>query len=179
MEKGKLSTKSSPIVEVIFKTNSQEITRQAINRQAAQQQLTELVERVKNYGTILYLFEPIPSYMSRLAYQHGLKVAKGEVGSDGSNLFAPAPTRLRVKISLPGISGLHIGDLFWVDRIQPNFYLDGVFTTIGLAESITPDGGWITSIEGIFLFLGRFHFAPYFLGKQPKVNRITQPVNFN
>lgn len=157
-------------------TTSAEVRKAMMMRQAQVKNLQAVVERYKNYGTIIYVIEPIPSYMSKLARQHAARIGRGEITGQGSNLFAPAPTRLRVKISLPGIGAIHIGDLFWVDRIQPNFYLDGAFSVIGLVDTITPESGWITNIEGVFMYLGRFHFAQHFKNTQPAPINITNPV---
>jgi len=153
-----------------------EVRKAMIAKSSAISRVKAIVERYLGYGTIMKIIEPIPSHMARMARQHALRIARDPQSKEGTNLFAPAPTQFRIKISLPGIAGIHVGDLFWIDRIQPNFYLDGVFMTIGLAESISPENGWTTNIEGVFTYMGRFHFAEYFKNTQPQLVNFTDPI---
>jgi hypothetical protein len=72
-----------------------------------------------------------------------------------SNAFGAAPGALSISgdIVIPGINGLRVGELFWVDRI-PTFYRTfGAFQIISLEDSIGKDG-WTTKIHARFNYLG-------------------------
>jgi hypothetical protein len=96
---------------------------------------------------LFWYLEPFTDYM----------VANIRKTSDGSssNVFGAAPGALSIKadLELPGINGLRLGELFWLDRI-PSFYRAyGAFIVLGIEEEITPNG-WITKIGSSFYYLG-------------------------
>jgi hypothetical protein len=54
---------------------------------------------------------------------------------------------------LPGINGLRVGELFWIDRI-PSFYRAfGAFQVMSLEDMIGKEG-WTTKIHARFNYLG-------------------------
>lgn len=78
-----------------------------------------------------------------------------EANGNRSNAFGASPGALAINtdITLPGIAGLRIGELFWVDRI-PSFYKAfGAFQIVSIEDSIDV-GGWTTKIGGKFNYLG-------------------------
>ena len=109
--------------------------------------LRDIKRKFPHLGALYRYFEPFTDYM----------VANIRKISDGSssNAFGAAPGALSIKadLELPGINGLRLGELFWLDRI-PSFYRAyGAFIVLGLEEEITP-AGWVTKIGATFYYLG-------------------------
>jgi hypothetical protein len=72
-----------------------------------------------------------------------------------SNAFGAAPGTLSISgdLVLPGINGLRVGELFWIDRI-PSFYRAfGAFQVMSLEDNIG-GAGWTTRIHARFNYLG-------------------------
>ncbi len=72
-----------------------------------------------------------------------------------SNAFGVAPTSLAITadLTMPGIAGLRVGELFWIDRI-PSFYKAfGAFQIMTIEHNITRDG-WVTKVHSRFNYLG-------------------------
>ena len=97
--------------------------------------------------TVFRYIEPFPAWMVR----------RITTNADGkkANAFGAAPGSLAIKgeIVLPGIAGLRVGELFWIDRI-PSFYRAyGAFTTMSLSDEISSDG-WVTKINAVYYYLG-------------------------
>jgi hypothetical protein len=75
---------------------------------------------------------------------------------DMSNAFGSAPGSLSISADLvmPGINGIRVGELFWIDRI-PTFYRTfGAFQIISIEDTIDV-GGWKTKIHSQFNYLGK------------------------
>ena len=126
------------------RTRQLSIQRGEISRE---NRLKEIKRRFPHLKAIYRYFEPFPDYM----------MANIRTTSDGnsSNAFGAAPGTLSIKadLELPGINGLRLGELFWLDRI-PSFYRAyGAFIILGVEEEITPNG-WITKIGSSFYYLG-------------------------
>jgi len=79
-----------------------------------------------------------------------------DANGDKSNAFgsSPASLSLRANLTLPGISGLRVGELFWVDRIPAFYKAFGAFQVISI-EDVIDLGGWQTKINAYFNYLGR------------------------
>lgn len=77
--------------------------------------------------------------------------------SDGSiaNAFGAAPASLSITadLQLPGINGLRVGELFWVDRIPAFYKAFGAFQIISIEEVISVTG-WTTNIHSRFNYMG-------------------------
>lgn len=74
---------------------------------------------------------------------------------NGSNAFGAAPGSLSInaELTLPGINGLRVGELFWIDKV-PSFYrIFGAFQIINIQDVIGRDG-WTTKISAKFNYLG-------------------------
>lgn len=67
---------------------------------------------------------------------------------------APGPLTLSANLTIPGIAGLRIGELFWIDRIPAFYKAFGAFQIISLEDEIGLEG-WQTKIEARFNYLGR------------------------
>jgi len=78
--------------------------------------------------------------------------------SDGvySNAFGAAPSILAISadLAMPGISGLRVGELFWIDRIPAFYKAFGAFQIMSIEHTITT-AGWQTKIHAVFNYLGR------------------------
>jgi hypothetical protein len=67
---------------------------------------------------------------------------------------SPASLSLTADITLPGINGLRVGELFWVDRIPAFYKAFGAFQVMSIEDTIQLDG-WQTKIHSRFAFLGK------------------------
>jgi murein DD-endopeptidase MepM/ murein hydrolase activator NlpD len=94
-------------------------------------------------------------------------------GSDGnrSNAFGAAPGTLSISadFEMPGISGLRIGELFWLDRMPTFYRAFGAFQIISIEDTIGLDG-WKTKIHSRFNFLGT-------LWKEQMLERLRQGID--
>lgn len=74
---------------------------------------------------------------------------------DLSNAFGASPGSLSINVdlTLPGISGLRVGQLFWLDRIPAFYRAFGAFQIISIEDSIATDG-WKTKISAKFNYMG-------------------------
>jgi hypothetical protein len=72
-----------------------------------------------------------------------------------SNAFGASPGSLsiNVELTLPGISGLRVGQLFWLDRIPAFYRAFGAFQIISIEDTIAVDG-WKTKISAKFNYMG-------------------------
>lgn len=73
-----------------------------------------------------------------------------------SNAFGASPGSLSISadIELPGIAGIRVGELFWIDRI-PSFYkIFGAFQVLSIEDTVDTSG-WITKIHARFNYLGK------------------------
>lgn len=73
-----------------------------------------------------------------------------------SNAFGASPGSLSISadMELPGINGIRVGELFWIDRM-PSFYkLFGAFQVLSIEDTITTNG-WTTKIHSRFNYLGK------------------------
>jgi len=99
-----------------------------------------------------------------------------------SNPFGAAPGTLSIAgdITLPGINGLRVGELFWIDRIPAFYKTFGAFQVISL-EDIIGTEGWTTKIHARFNYLGAAWtqassalLSGNALGESPLIPSITQ-----
>jgi murein DD-endopeptidase MepM/ murein hydrolase activator NlpD len=108
----------------------------------------DLKRQFPNLGTLYRYIETMPALMvSNISRR----------GSDGnrSNAFGAAPGTLSIAadFEMPGISGLRIGELFWMDRMPTFYRAFGAFQIISIEDTIGLDG-WKTKIHSRFNFLG-------------------------
>jgi len=73
-----------------------------------------------------------------------------------ANAFGASPGALSISadFSLPGIAGLRVGELFWIDRLPAFYKAFGAFQVMSIEETIGPDG-WQTSVHATFNYLGK------------------------
>lgn len=86
-----------------------------------------------------------------------IMVANITRGADGnkSNAFGASPGTLSISadITLPGINGLRVGELFWIDRIPTFYKAFGAFQTLSIEDTIDKEG-WKTQIHARFNYMG-------------------------
>lgn len=72
-----------------------------------------------------------------------------------SNAFGASPGALSIggDIVLPGINGLRVGELFWIDRIPAFYRAFGAFQILSIEDTIDTSG-WKTKIHARFNYLG-------------------------
>jgi hypothetical protein len=73
-----------------------------------------------------------------------------------SNAFGASPGTLSISgdIVLPGINGLRVGELFWIDRVPAFYKVFGAFQVLSIEDTIGLDG-WKTKVHARFNYLGR------------------------
>lgn len=135
----------------LVKIDYENLTKQ-IENQKETQQIEDRIESVEvrefpYLKTIFKHFEPFGEWM----------VARITNDSDGnsSNPFGAAPGTLSIKadITLPGVAGLRVGELFWIDRIPAFYRAFGAFQILSIEENVSMEG-WTTKIYGVFNYLG-------------------------
>jgi hypothetical protein len=74
---------------------------------------------------------------------------------DRSNAFGASPGSLSIAgdLVLPGINGLRVGELFWIDRVPAFYKVFGAFQVLSIEDTIGTDG-WKTKIHARFNYLG-------------------------
>jgi hypothetical protein len=112
---------------------------------------TKVEEKIRQFPGLQSLFryiEVFPEYM----------VASIANEADGvyANAFGASPGALSISadFSLPGIAGLRVGELFWIDRLPAFYKAFGAFQVMSIEETIGPDG-WQTSVHATFNYLGK------------------------
>jgi len=116
--------------------------------QSTRERIDSNRKRYEDLNSILRYHEMFPDWM----------VANiTHIDSDGikSNAFGAAPGTLSIAADLvmPGISGLRVGELFWIDRIPTFYRAFGAFQVISIEDTIGLDG-WKTKIHSRFNYLG-------------------------
>lgn len=78
-----------------------------------------------------------------------------DADGDSSNAFGASPGSLSISVdmTMPGINGIRVGELFWIDRMPAFYRAFGAFQVLNIQQSISMDG-WQTMIHGRFLYLG-------------------------
>jgi hypothetical protein len=74
--------------------------------------------------------------------------APGDVDDDGSSNYSVVPpiVPLQISLSLQGIGGITVGDLFYLDFLPQQFRKYTHFMVVNVNHEITP-GGWNTTLE--------------------------------
>lgn len=113
-----------------------------------EQRLSTFLRNFEYMNNIFKYIEAFPDLMTNQIYN--------DATDNKSNAFGAAPGSLSIKASLtlPGISGLRVGELFWIDRIPAFYKAFGAFMATAVVEELTLDG-WTTKIDAVFYYLGR------------------------
>jgi putative chitinase len=101
-----------------------------------------------NLNAVLRYVEILPDRMASLI--------RCDSNGNRANSFGAAPTSLSIKaeLTLPGIAGIRVGELFWIDRIQALYKIFGAFQVMSIEHDIGQDG-WQTKISSKFNSLGQ------------------------
>lgn len=80
---------------------------------------------------------------------------RGDSDANKANAFGAAPSSLAIKadLTMPGINGIRVGELFWIDRIPQFYKAFGAFTILGIQHTIDVSG-WKTQLNSTFYYLG-------------------------
>lgn len=97
------------------------------------------------------IFEVYPDSMRN-------KMSKNSTFGGNNPNFSHAwrlPNKLSVTadMTIPGVSGLRVGQIFWVDKLGDSYKEYGAFQLFGLSENIDVSRGWTTSIHSRFIAL--------------------------
>jgi hypothetical protein len=63
---------------------------------------------------------------------------------------APGKLSITADITILGMSGLRIAEMFWIDRVAENYKKFGAFQIFGITEHIDIGKGWTTSLHSRF-----------------------------
>ena len=112
---------------------------------------TKVEEKIRQFPGLQSLFryiEVFPEYM--------VASIANEANGVYANAFGASPSALSITadFSLPGIAGLRVGELFWIDRLPAFYKAFGAFQVMSIEETIGPDG-WQTSVHATFNYLGK------------------------
>lgn len=107
------------------------------------------------------LFEMLPDNMRNKMSENS---ATGGANANFSHAWrAPGKLSVTADFTIPGIAGLRIGQIFWIDRISEAYKSYGAFQLFGLTENIDISKGWTTSIYSRFNALPRNSKAKYLI----------------
>lgn len=130
----------------------------AVNVLAQIKDVTENVNKLTEQKGVLTREFPglkeVYRYIEPFADWMVANIARSADGNS-SNAFGASPGTLSISadLTLPGIAGIRIGELFWIDRIPAFYRAYGAFQVLGL-EDILNDGAWQTKITARFNYLG-------------------------
>jgi GH24 family phage-related lysozyme (muramidase) len=128
------------------------VLKQTVTVIAEQDKATQAAEQaIRDFPGMNIIFryvEIIPEYM----------VANITNSADGNfaNAFGASPATLAISgdIIMPGIAGLRVGELFWIDRIPTFYKAFGAFQIMSIEDSIGREG-WTTKVHSSFNYLGK------------------------
>lgn len=124
-----------------------ETLRQLDEVNTAQQSVEDALRKFPNLRQVFRYVEVFPELM--------VASIAGDADGDKSNAFGASPGTLSIAgdLVMPGINGLRIGELFWIDRIPAFYKAFGAFQIFGIEDTIGVDG-WKTKIRARFNYLG-------------------------
>lgn len=122
------------------------------------------------------LFEMYPDDMRN---KMSINSAKDGVNPNYSHAWrAPGKVSITADFTIPGISGLRVGQIFWIDKISDAYKEYGAFQLFGLTENIDISKGWTTSIHSRFNVLPRNSGGgKRLIDETTAVNQVTQVLS--
>jgi hypothetical protein len=119
----------------------------ALTKQTTQSSIDAAVRKFSGY-------RHVPKYVEIFPETMVAEITKSSTDNE-SNAFGAAPGSLSISgdITIPGINGLRIGELFWIDRIPAFYKAFGAFQVLSLEDVIGIDG-WQTKVHSRFNYLG-------------------------
>lgn len=120
-------------------------------------QINKINEVQKNVDDAVRKFSGLRKAFRYVEVFPDMMVASITSTADGnsSNAFGASPGSLSISgnMVLPGINGLRVGELFWIDRIPAFYKAFGAFQIMGVEDAIGVDG-WKTTVNARFNYLG-------------------------
>ena len=112
---------------------------------------TQIEAKIRQFPGLNSLFryvEVFPEYM--------VAAITNEANGNNANAFGASPAALAISadLTMPGICGLRVGELFWIDRIPAFYKAFGAFQIISIEDTVGGDG-WMTKIHATFNYLGK------------------------
>jgi len=120
------------------------------------------------------LFEMYPDDMRNKMSQNSTKSGMNPNYSHAWR--TPGKLSVTADLTIPGISGLRVGQIFWVDRISDSYKEYGAFQLFGLTENIDISKGWTTSIHSRFNVLPRNSGGGKYLIDSDTVSQLTKTL---
>jgi hypothetical protein len=129
-------------------TKQQTLVSQANSLLPERDQSDQKIRQFYGLQTVFRYVEIFPEYM--------VNNVTNQSNGVYSNAFGAAPSILAISadLGMPGINGLRVGELFWVDRIPAFYKAFGAFQIMSIEHNIGIDG-WQTKIHAVFNYLGR------------------------
>lgn len=120
-------------------------------------QVTKVTETRKTAEEVLRKFSGLRKAFRYVEVFPELMVASitGTANGNNSNAFGASPGSLSISgdMTLPGINGIRVGELFWIDRIPTFYKAFGAFQVMSV-EDVIDISGWKTKINARFNYLG-------------------------
>jgi hypothetical protein len=112
---------------------------------------TQIEAKIRQFPGLNSLFryvEVFPDYM--------VAAITNEANGINANAFgaSPAPLSISADLTMPGIAGLRVGELFWIDKIPAFYKAFGAFQIMSIEDTVGIDG-WTTKIHATFNYLGK------------------------
>lgn len=112
---------------------------------------TRIEAKIRQFPGLNNLFryiEVFPEYMVA-------SITNDANGTDANSFGAsPATLSISADLTMPGVCGLRVGELFWIDRIPAFYKAFGAFQIISIEDTVGTDG-WTTKIHATFNYLGK------------------------
>lgn len=127
--------------------NAQQVVKQATAQLDVINSTEKLVREFPHLEQIFRYIEPFPDVM--------VAAIRGDADGNKANAFGASPGTLSItaELEMPGINGIRVGELFWIDRIPAFYRAFGAFQVMSVEDTVGLEG-WKTRIESRFNYLG-------------------------
>lgn len=138
---------AQPTVDCTKCNQNAEIVRQASKQLDIISVKDKLMREFPYLKELFRYIEPFPDVMTAQI--------RGSSDDTQANAFGAAPGALSIsaELTMPGINGIRVGELFWIDRIPTFYRAFGAFQVLSIEDTISLDG-WKTQISSRFNYLG-------------------------
>ena len=129
------------------------ITQLASGKAAADQQVNTVLNQLQGFTpdaakdlVTKKLFALNPSEMRNKMFSN-IKIYDQTTGRQSAHAWrAPGKLAITATLTIPGMSGFRIAQIFWIDRISAQYKAYGAFQLFGLTEHIDISRGWTTEL---------------------------------
>lgn len=135
--------------EICDKCKRSESIVQQINTVVADKEKLEVnVREFAGFEKVFRYVEVFPEYM--------LSSITDDADGNRANAFGASPGTLSISADLvmPGINGLRVGELFWIDRMPAFYKAFGAFQIMNIEDTISISDGWKTKVHAVFNYMG-------------------------